>query len=131
MKLVDALRLVDPIQAAFAGAGGKTTAMFRLARQLPGPVFVTTTTHLGADQVVFADHHAIIDDLREISAYLNASAQGVILFTGSENSDRRLPGLAEIDLDRMHSFCMENHIPLLIEADGSRGLPLKAPASHE
>ncbi len=32
---------------AFVGAGGKTTAMFQLARELTPPVIVTTTTHLG------------------------------------------------------------------------------------
>jgi molybdenum cofactor cytidylyltransferase len=131
MKLVDALRLTEPIQVGFAGAGGKTTAMFRLARQLPGPVFVTTTTHLGAEQVVFADHHTIVKDFEGIATYLDPSAQGINLMTGPEMADRRLSALDETNLARLHSFCDENGFPLLVEADGSRGLPLKAPASHE
>ncbi len=131
MKLVDALRLADPIQVAFAGAGGKTSALFRLARQLPGPVFVTTTTHLGADQAGFADHHTIVEGENDVSASLDPSVQGVNLVTGPQTSDGRLSALAETSLDRLHSFCLENGIPLLVEADGGRSLPLKAPASHE
>ncbi len=132
MKLVDALRLVQPIQVAFAGAGGKTTAMFRLARQLPGPVFVTTTTHLGINQAVLADHHIIVENAKDIALLsLDPSAQGVNLVTGPQTVDLRLSALPEMDLERLHSFCLENGFPLLVEADGGRGLPLKAPADHE
>ncbi len=123
--------MADPIPVAFAGAGGKTTAMFRLARQLPGPVFVTTSTHLGLAQVAFADRHYRVDSGQDLEAGLDPSAQGVILFTGHETADGRMAGLSETILDRLHIFCLENGIPLLVEADGARGLPLKAPASHE
>ncbi len=131
MKLVDALRLNPPVQIAFAGAGGKTSAMFRLARQMTGPVFVTTSTHLGLDQVSLADHHIVIEGEKAIDGYLDQAAQGVTLFTGVETSDSRMAGLSAASLDQIHDFCLENSIPLLMEADGSRGLPLKAPASHE
>ena len=69
MKLVDALSLENPIQIAFAGSGGKTSTMFRLARQLPGPVFVTTSTHLGQNQVGLADHHAIINSPEDLKQW--------------------------------------------------------------
>jgi hypothetical protein len=64
MKLAQALRLLPspdlhpghpPTSAylgngiAFVGAGGKTTALFQLARELP-PVIVNATTHLGVWQ---------------------------------------------------------------------------------
>ncbi len=105
--------------------------MFRLARQLPGPVFVTTSTHLGSSQAAFADLHHIIANEQDLESCLDPSAQGVVLFTGPETADRRLAGLSDWSLGRMHDFCQENGIPFLVEADGARGLPLKAPASHE
>lgn len=37
----------------------------------------------------------------------------------------------EADLFQLHNFSLENQNPLLIEADGSRQRPLKAPADHE
>ena len=57
MNLVRALRLDDPQCIAFVGAGGKTSAMFQLARQYPPPVILTTTTHIGTWQAKFADSH--------------------------------------------------------------------------
>ena len=131
MKLVDALNLENPIQIAFAGAGGKTTALFRLARQLPGPVFVTTTTHLGQDQVGLADRAVILDNSTGLERYFELPTPKITLFTGPATSDGRMSGLDNASLDRLHAFCLKNGIPLLVEADGSRGLPLKAPAAHE
>ncbi len=131
MRLVDALSLSDPIQAAFSGAGGKTTAMFRLARQLAGPVFVTTTTHLGLDQVNLADRHFVINDAEDLESYLKTPTQAITLFTGPETADGRVSALDELSLNRIHTYSYEHGFPLLIEADGSRGLPLKAPAGHE
>ncbi len=61
MDLRRALRVDTDSRVAFVGAGGKTTAMFQLAHQLPQPVLVTTTTHLGDWQIPLADHHRIID----------------------------------------------------------------------
>ena len=114
---------------AFIGAGGKTTAMFQLARQLPTPVIVTATSHLGAWQIPFADKHIVTDTpaaLEEIEHGL----QGVILVTGSIDEDRTKP-INDNLLDWLHQFCGYHSIPLLIEADGARQKPLKAWAEHE
>jgi molybdenum cofactor cytidylyltransferase len=114
---------------AFAGAGGKTTAVFQLARQMNKPVVVTTTTHLGTDQSILADIHIIVskpDDINEIRSH----PPGVVLVTGPEN-ENRLQALDETTLAKLHELCVEHRWPLLIEADGSQKKPLKAPASHE
>jgi len=47
LKLFRALRADRSIRLALVGAGGKTTAMFQLARQLEPPVLVSASTHLG------------------------------------------------------------------------------------
>ena len=63
IKLVDAIRLDKKTRLAIVGGGGKTTAMFQLARQFATPVIVTTTTHLGTEQGALADvHFALSDD---------------------------------------------------------------------
>ena len=54
LTLTDALRVKSAHSIAFIGSGGKTTAIFQLARQLKPPVIVTATTHLGAWQVSMA-----------------------------------------------------------------------------
>ena len=48
MNLAQALRLPPASSVAFVGAGGKSTALFQLARELNPPVIITATTHLGA-----------------------------------------------------------------------------------
>ena len=61
MDLVRALRLTSSPCLALVGAGGKSTALFQLARQLSTsqklPVLVTASTHLHVDQIKQADSH--------------------------------------------------------------------------
>lgn len=114
---------------AFIGAGGKTTALFQLARQLPGPVIVTATSHLGIWQTQQADHH-IVTNAPEPIEELEHGLKGVILITGEPDGDRTQPINNKL-LEWLHQFCSYHSIPLLIEADGSRQKPLKAWAEHE
>jgi molybdenum cofactor cytidylyltransferase len=114
---------------ALIGSGGKTTALFQLARELPPPVIVTSTTHLHIDQVHLSDTHLIVansDVLNDLDRYL----RGVTLITGPQVGDR-MTGLDDRWLTRLHELCCSHDLPLLIEADGSRQRPLKAPADHE
>ena len=153
IRLLDALRLEPfphPARLALVGAGGKTTALFRLARDLvetplPGgrreergrrgvftpTVLVTTTTHLGVDQARFADRHIIIHAPEQIDALEADLPGGVVLLTGEPDSQDRLVGLSPAHLERLRLLADRRRLPLLVEADGSRTLPLKAPAAHE
>jgi molybdenum cofactor cytidylyltransferase len=118
-----------PSSIAFVGAGGKTTAIFQLARNLPQPVIVTTTTHMGQWQIGLADRHIIADTPQTLTSAIE-EAQGVILVTGPISGDRTNP-LSPSDLSILNQYCTAGQIPLLIEADGARQKPLKAPALHE
>lgn len=129
MNILRAFRVNPKIaqHIAFVGAGGKTTALFQLARELSSTVLVTATTHLGAWQISAADHHLIPKDL----GYPNETPlQGVVLVTDEFENDRTKP----ISADMLHWLRGKSHnenLSLLIEADGSRRKPLKAPAAHE
>jgi len=114
---------------AFVGAGGKTTAIFKMARELPRPVVVTATTHLGIWQTQFADNHIITNNSAPIEQ-LGTKMRGVLLITGEIEGDRTKPINDEL-LVWLHSFCDSHSIPLLIEADGARQKPLKAWAGYE
>jgi molybdenum cofactor cytidylyltransferase len=133
MQLAKGLCLVKPGFFAFVGAGGKTTAIFKLARQLSAPVIITTTTHLGADQVTLADRHLMVGprkqahDLSEVML----AADGVIVVTGPATSDNRLTAPDRDTLDWLARYTANHQIPFLVEADGSRRLPVKAPGLHE
>ncbi|HTX91481.1 MAG TPA: selenium cofactor biosynthesis protein YqeC [Anaerolineales bacterium] len=129
MNLSQALRLPKTPRLALVGAGGKTTALFQLARQLPPPVLVAATTHLGADQTRLADSHWIAERPADLAG-LEEKLQGVILVTGPVEADRTT-GLAAKALAWLHELGDSHGLPLLVEADGSRRRPLKAPAATE
>ena len=103
--------------------------MLHLARQLPSPVIVTATSHLGAWQLGWADQHIVAATPDPIEA-LEHGLKGVILITGEIAGDRTKP-VDDHVVDWLHQFCSYHSIPLLIEADGSRGRPLKGWAVHE
>lgn len=105
--------------------------MFRLARQYVEAghkiVFVSATSHLGIWQTNLADQHIVAQNEADIT---NLPEHGAILLTGKLENDRTTP-LNDIVLDWLHAKCKVENIPLLIESDGSRQKPIKAPAEHE
>ena len=144
MKLAQALRLISPLSLhsasptsigfgkgqemiAFVGAGGKSTALFQLARELSSPVIVSATTHLGIWQIPLADTHLILKRPEDLISLLR---NGVTLVTGDFEGDRT-KGLGYDEISWLHEFCNDIFLPLLIEADGSKQKPLKAPGEHE
>jgi molybdenum cofactor cytidylyltransferase len=134
LTLPRALRVNSASSIAFIGAGGKTTAMFQLARTLSegqgaSPVIVAATSHLGAWQIELADRH-IVTEIPAPLEELEHGLKGVILITGELEGERTRPINNDL-LSWLHSFCGYHSIPLLIEADGAREKPLKAWAEHE
>lgn len=131
MDLIQGLRLTQETTAAFVGAGGKTTAIFLAARQFQSLVLVTTTTHLAVSQARLADQHLIINTAEDLSINQAESDGKIILITGPVVEEDRLGGLDPKSLQQLKELAEEWRCPLLIEADGARQLPLKAPADHE
>ena len=134
LSLARALRVNQSTSIAFVGAGGKTTAMFQLARSLSTdngsqPVIVTATSHLGIWQTEWADQHIIAESPAPLEE-LEHGLKGVILITGQIEGERTRPVHEDL-LNWLHQFCGYHSIPLLIEADGARQKPLKAWAKHE
>jgi len=131
MELLRALRLESLPPApviCFVGSGGKTTALFQLARQFSRKklTLITTTTHLGIWQTSLADQHIIASKTDDIQL----PQTGVVLITGEIENNRAKPVSTDI-LYWLRAKSQKDEIPLLIEADGSRQKPLKAPAEHE
>ncbi|MCC6301152.1 MAG: putative selenium-dependent hydroxylase accessory protein YqeC [Anaerolineales bacterium] len=129
LTLAQALRMDDTNCLAFIGSGGKTTALFQLARQLKPPVIVTAASHLGTWQLSAADKHLVMKSSAALSE-LEKDLRGVVLITGAIEGDRTKPVSDDL-LASIHEFCLVRSIPLLIEADGARQKPLKGWAEHE
>jgi molybdenum cofactor cytidylyltransferase len=143
MRLFEAARIGKAPRLALTGAGGKTTAMFCLGRDLAGSAItkgagdtalLTSTTHLAADQLSLSDYHFTINSPQDIDALGDRLPSGVVLLTGPLDPSQRTRGLDEKAMLRLLTLAETNPggpLPLLVEADGSRQRPLKAPAGHE
>ena len=130
MNLTQALDAKLPARIALVGGGGKSTAMFQLAQQLPDLVWATTTTHLGTDQLDYTDQHYIISEPEEIDLP-RFKANKSTLITGMFTPDYRLRGPDPEVMDELLWIADEEGISLVVEADGARSRPIKAPAEHE
>jgi len=131
LNLKNALGLDALPRLAAVGAGGKTTFLMQLAREFAPDVLLTTSTHLAVEQAAQANTHIILHSQEEITAIFKKGIHGITLITGDEVGEGRLAGLPLKWLNQIAHLADQANLPLLVEADGSRRLPLKAPASHE
>ncbi len=115
---------------SFVGGGGKTTSMFRLAEELSAAglrVVTTTTTHISEEQVQFAPAVIKLEELEVLGARLDQ--YGHCLLIGPPDGKGRVHGASP---QLIASLRARDYVDVvLVEADGSRSLPFKAPASHE
>lgn len=129
MNLRRALRLSETACINLVGAGGKTSALFALARLYPRAL-VGATTHLGAWQLAWAQNIVDVGNPQGTRVLAGEFAPGVSLFyKGIEN--QRAGGIPPESLKILHTQSIAHRIPLILESDGARGCPLKAPAAHE
>jgi len=112
---------------SIVGAGGKSTILFELGRDLAAPsgrVILTTTTKVAADQVT--EPTCWSDDPTEVEEALE-SGRPLFVVTGE------VPGKATGPLpdavDRLFVETAVDH--MIVEADGARSMSIKAPADHE
>ncbi|WIV12548.1 selenium cofactor biosynthesis protein YqeC [Proteiniborus sp. MB09-C3] len=112
------------------GGGGKTTTIFKLAselKQLDMRVLVTTTTAIYNPSTELYDDLVVLEDGQSIE---NGLKNGTITVLGRCISPQnKLLGVDSGFLDTIYNEDLFDFI--LIEADGSKGRPIKAPASHE
>lgn len=114
---------------AFVGAGGKSTLLFALGEELAAAghrVVLTTTTKLGAEQAARAPARCCGSELASLAAALDGQGP-VMLVAGGD--DHKVTGPAPEDIDRLFASGVADFV--LVEADGARQRPFKAPAAHE
>ena len=138
LTLSTAMRLSDRARLALVGSGGKTSALFQIAREMlaaspaaDGRVLLSASTHLATAQLALADRHYMIESLDQAPDRRADLPPGVLLFTGPETQGERTRGLEVDVLERLRNLADFQGLPFLLEADGSRQRPLKAPAAHE
>jgi molybdenum cofactor cytidylyltransferase len=133
LTLAEALGIAVDDVVALIGGGGKTTAMFRLAREIVdkgGHALTTTTTHIFAGQIALAPAHVIASEAtrERIGAALDAHRH-VLVIGATDAGSGRAAGVPLDLVARLRAWCPR--VCILNEADGSRMRPFKAPAAHE
>ena len=107
---------------AIVGAGGKTSRIKNLTKEYVKQgkkVLVTTTTHMGLEQgMVLSDN---LEDIRQQLEKQNVCICGSPVKEGK---------IASLPKDIYEQACQLADI-VLVEADGSKHMPIKFPAAHE
>lgn len=127
LGLIEALGLTSSSGlVSIVGGGGKSSLMFALGQRLPGRIVLTTTTRIFAAQTETAPRWCSLDDA-DWQERICAAPEPLLVVGGVEGEravgvPRELPGelIARSDVDWV-----------VVEADGSRMRPTKAPAEHE
>jgi molybdenum cofactor cytidylyltransferase len=133
VTLAEALGMTADEIVALVGGGGKTTAMFRLAREMVdkgGSAITTTTTRIFGAQIALAPAHLPAATVTRERVVAALATHGSLLVIGATDP---ASGKAEgVSLDlfrRLREWCPG--VCIVNEADGSRMRPFKAPAAHE
>lgn len=145
-SLTDAMELsgaqMECLVVSAVGSGGKTTTLHRIADEFVRQgqqVIVTTTTRILEETVPYflkadpadltkADPVRLEKAVREFSCRLKENLNGFgQVWTGMTVLDGKLCSLPDMLLEQVWKL----DVPVLIEADGARKMPLKVPAGHE
>lgn len=119
----EALGLGDHELVSLVGGGGKTTVLFALGSGLEGRVVLTTTTKMGRDRQ--GGHDPLVAPSDE--ALLGGLADRRVVLAWRAVADHKALGVAPEVCDRW--FGLADHV--VVEADGSRRMPFKAPLAYE
>lgn len=121
--LSDLLKIQKGV-TAIIGGGGKTTLIHTLAKELSqkGTVIITTTTHI-LKSAVF---HNVLDDTISLFKLSELLSQHKCVCLGKQTENGKLCTTSHTfdDLCKIADF-------VLVEADGSKHLPLKAHLDYE
>jgi molybdenum cofactor cytidylyltransferase len=111
---------------AIVGGGGKSSLMFELAERLPGRGVMTTTTRIFSEQMSGAAEVCTLADA-DWRARLDGFESG-LLVVGRVEGERAVGVGHELPAEMLEHSRVDW---VVVEADGSRMLPVKAPGPHE
>lgn len=134
MNLANSLDLSDGEVVSLVGAGGKTTVMYALAKELANQgkkTVITTTTKIWPPRPEEAHLLIVEKDLEKVLSLLKEGLKKfniIAVGTGVQN-DGKLAGIPPEWVREIRKI--EGINSLVVEADGAAGKPLKAPREYE
>ena len=122
-----------PCVISLVGGGGKTTAMFRLAHELKAlgkKVLVTTTTNIGVPEPGQCDI-LMLEGCCD-SSRLAAIPAATITCLGNGLIEGEICKVKSVEPAFIDELCAKRLFDcILVEADGAKRKPIKAPADYE
>lgn len=125
--LKDLLNIYKNCVVSIVGAGGKTSFMFNLAQELKpdNKVLLSTTTKIYVPTIKQYDFMSI--GKKNFLRCCTSSKKGIYIYGNAINNETKITGLnEEVLLKKLYDFDY-----ILIEADGSKGKPLKGWRENE
>jgi molybdenum cofactor cytidylyltransferase len=133
VKIRQALNITRGDIVAFTGAGGKTSTLFRLGQELFAEglrVIGTTTTRIAVSELAGAAGAVRLSSLSvRPNAISRALSQHGFIFVYSDIQGDKVIGVSPETVEQL-ADTVDSDV-MLIEADGARRLPFKAPLAHE
>ena len=129
VSLAARLGLGEREMVSLVGGGGKSTLLFTLGAELAAAgkrVLLTTTTKMGREQADWAAAICWSAETRCAVAALNRVSPVMLVTDGDGH---KVTGPTPEIVDQLYASYAADYV--IVEADGSRGMPLKAPAAHE
>jgi probable selenium-dependent hydroxylase accessory protein YqeC len=133
IEFFNKLRVEHPLCISIVGAGGKTTLMSLLAKQLSEKNICTTTTKLAVHEADLFSGHLNLQSQSFNTDFSYLQERDLLITNGTViiNQVEKLQGLNEAQLSELWKHCQDRFANLLIEADGAKRRLLKAPAEWE
>lgn len=131
-SLIKALALGSREHIALVGGGGKTALMFALADELRRDgkrVITSTTTKVRHSEAQQYENVLLVEEEGDWKRSEGLIEQGIVFVGRSILGSGKIEGISASVADEI--FQSSNAQVLIVEADGSAGHPLKAPAEHE
>jgi probable selenium-dependent hydroxylase accessory protein YqeC len=134
LQLADALSLGAHEVIALTGGGGKTALLFALAKELQqkgSKVITTTTTKIFEPTREQAPFIIIEADQGKVMALVKEGLlrNGNVTFAAQRFPEGKIGGVDPQLIERLAQELPVDHI--IVEADGAKKLPLKAPGDQE
>ena len=118
---------------SIVGAGGKTTLLYSLAKELRKSnkkILLSTTTHIFIPPKDIYDDMYINSDRKALLKYAESIRNNGIYVLGSQITDEgKIKGIDISLVDELFNLQVFDFI--IVEADGSKRKPIKAPAGWE
>jgi probable selenium-dependent hydroxylase accessory protein YqeC len=132
MNIVDALNIniCNKEIISIIGAGGKTSTMYRIAWELKKKkkrVLITSTTAIYCPPSYIYDYLFVSNDIEELSEKSNDVLESSITVIGSYSVNNKLKGINKNCINVLY----DKFDYIIVEADGAKRKPIKAPASYE